>query len=73
MSGILTFFTAIPNILRFWNELKGLFKMIAELKHKNDVRRFVKNLDKASKEADETGNTSGYEDIIRGKNNGGLL
>lgn len=73
-ANIKIFFTALPIIWKFWKEFKSLFAKISKMKHEWEIRKFVKDLEKASNQADvdvdENGNTtggdtSGYEDIIR--------
>jgi hypothetical protein len=65
MTQFMIFLKALPIIWKFWGELKVLFVKIGEMKDEWEAKQFVKDLNKASEQADTTGDTSGYEDIIR--------
>lgn len=65
MTAFLTILKALPVIWKFWGELKVIIEKIGEFKHEYEVKQFVKNLEQSSQQADDTGDTSGLEDIIR--------
>jgi len=66
MANFLIFLNALPVIWKFWGEFKAIFQAIGKMKKKYDVQRFCKKLNESSQEADDNGNTEGYEDIISG-------
>jgi hypothetical protein len=65
MATFMSILTALPTIWKFWGEFKVLFEKLKKMKSDADKRKFLADLNKASDVADETGDTSGYEDIIR--------
>lgn len=71
MTTFLAILQAIPTIWKFWGEFKVLIAKVQEMKNDYDARKFLQNLTKASEIANTTGDTSDYEDIIRGGVNHG--
>lgn len=64
MATILSIFSSLPTLYKFWGEFKVLFSKLKEMKSDYDRKKFLRNLTTASEETDSVGDTSLYEDII---------
>jgi len=71
MTTFLAILQAIPTLWKFWGEFKVLIAKVQEMKDEYEARKFLQNLTKASEVTNTSGDTSGYEDIIRGGRNYG--
>jgi hypothetical protein len=65
MSTFLAIINALPILWKFWGEFKDIIAKVKEMQDEARARKFLRDMAKATEEADESGDTSGYEDIIR--------
>jgi hypothetical protein len=66
MAKLLLILGALPNILKFWTVCEKILEVIKNMKHQWDIIEFQKALYRASEAANKEGDTSKYEELIKG-------